>query len=66
MGLRGDEIPMDARLFSIIDVYDALTSDRPYRKAWSRPDAVSYIRAESGKHFDPRLTEIFLGMIAQE
>lgn len=66
VGLRGDEIPMAARLFSIIDVYDALTSDRPYRKAWSRPDAISYIRAESGKHFDPRLTEIFLGMIAQE
>lgn len=65
VGLRGDEIPLPARLFAIIDVYDALTSDRPYRKAWPRQEAINYIRAESGKHFDPHLTEIFLSLIAQ-
>ncbi|MFN8412903.1 MAG: GAF domain-containing protein [Anaerolineales bacterium] len=59
-GLRGEEIPLAARLFSIVDVFDALTSDRPYRQAWSHKEAYQYIKKEAGKHFDPKIVEIFL------
>lgn len=58
--LRGEYIPLSARLFAVVDVYDALTSDRPYRKAWSKDDALRYIHEQAGKHFDPRVTEVFL------
>jgi len=58
--LAGTQIPLEARLFAIVDVWDAVTTDRPYRKSWSRQKALEYIRAESGKHFDPQLVEIFL------
>ncbi|MFZ5856806.1 MAG: PAS domain S-box protein [Chloroflexota bacterium] len=60
MGLRGEQIPMAARIFAIVDVYDALISDRPYRKAWSEADALNYIREQSGKHFDPEVVDKFL------
>jgi HD-GYP domain-containing protein (c-di-GMP phosphodiesterase class II) len=60
--LRGEEIPFSARLFAMVDVFDALTSDRPYRRAWSKKDAVQYIENQSGKHFDPRLVPEFLNM----
>ncbi|MDK2981455.1 MAG: hypothetical protein PWQ55_1802 [Chloroflexota bacterium] len=59
-GLQGEQIPLAARIFSIVDVWDALTSDRPYRKAWSRENAIAYIRSQRGKHFDPQVTDIFL------
>jgi len=59
-GLKGEQIPLAARIFAIVDVWDALTSDRPYRKAWSPPDALKYIREQSGKHFDPEIVDIFL------
>jgi len=59
-GLMGEQIPLSARIFAVVDVWDALTSDRPYRKAWSKPDALKYIREQSGRHFDPRAVEIFL------
>ncbi|HUH97983.1 MAG TPA: PAS domain S-box protein [Anaerolineales bacterium] len=59
-GLQGEQIPLPARIFAIVDVWDALTSDRPYRKAWSKGDAMQYIREQSGKHFDPQVVEIFL------
>ncbi|HEY9151254.1 MAG TPA: PAS domain S-box protein [Anaerolineales bacterium] len=59
-GLKGEQIPLAARIFAIVDVWDALTSDRPYRKAWRKEDAVKYIREQSGKHFDPVVVEIFL------
>jgi HD-GYP domain-containing protein (c-di-GMP phosphodiesterase class II) len=62
-GLKGFEIPLAARLFSIIDVYDALSSDRPYRAAWSKLDVLSYISEQAGKHFDPVLVEAFLDFI---
>ncbi|MGB9641565.1 MAG: GAF domain-containing protein, partial [Anaerolineales bacterium] len=62
-GLAGEQIPLAARLFAIVDVYDALTSDRPYRKAWTKDDALDFIRQQSGKHFDPQLVELFLKMI---
>jgi HD-GYP domain-containing protein (c-di-GMP phosphodiesterase class II) len=63
--LKGEEIPLSARIFSVVDVYDALTSDRPYRKAWSRESALSYIREQSGRHFYPEAVRAFLEM-AQE
>ena len=59
-GLRGEEIPIAARVFAIVDVWDALTSDRPYRKAMSPAEARKYIISQSGKHFDPLVVEEFL------
>jgi HD-GYP domain-containing protein (c-di-GMP phosphodiesterase class II) len=65
-GLKGEEIPLEARIFAVVDVYDALISDRPYRKAWSKADALEYICAQSGKHFDPCIVPIFLEMISNQ
>ncbi|MBI5297975.1 MAG: HD domain-containing protein [Chloroflexi bacterium] len=62
-GLKGEHIPLAARLFAVVDVYDALTSDRPYRNAWSHEKAVEYLRAEDGRHFDPKVVKIFLKML---
>jgi putative two-component system response regulator len=59
-GLKGEEIPLAARLFAIVDVWDALISDRPYRPAWNREKALAYIQEQSGKHFDPHVVEAFL------
>ena len=59
-GLKGEEIPLVARIFAIIDVYDALTTDRPYRIAWSQETTLAYIREQNGIHFDPQVVEIFL------
>lgn len=59
-GLKGEEIPLSARLFAIVDVFDALTSDRPYRSAWPYEDVYSYIQEQSGKHFDPQIVKIVL------
>jgi putative nucleotidyltransferase with HDIG domain len=59
-GLKGDEIPLSARLFSIIDNYDALTSERSYRTPMSGEDALVYIREESGNAFDPALVDFFI------
>jgi HD-GYP domain-containing protein (c-di-GMP phosphodiesterase class II) len=61
-GLLGEQIPLAARIFAVVDVYDALTSDRPYRKAWSIERTREHIRNQSGSHFDPRVVEIFLEM----
>ncbi|MDO8671397.1 MAG: GAF domain-containing protein [Dehalococcoidia bacterium] len=58
-GLKGEEIPLVARIFAVVDVYDALTSDRPYRAAWSKDKALEHIREQSGKHFDPKVVEVF-------
>ena len=62
-GLKGEQIPLAARIFSVVDVWDALTSDRPYRKAWSKDAALEYIREQSGSYFDPRVVETFLALI---
>jgi PAS domain S-box-containing protein len=62
-GLRGEQISFAARLFSVVDVYDALTSTRPYRAAWSRQDAMSYISEQSGKLFDARIVRAFLQLM---
>ena len=64
--LKGDAIPLAARIFTVIDVWDALTSDRPYRPAWQREKVIEYIREGTGKHFDPKVVEAFLKMIAEE
>ncbi|RMH23843.1 MAG: HD domain-containing protein, partial [Candidatus Hydrogenedentota bacterium] len=62
-GLKGEEIPLSARLFAVVDVWDALASDRPYRAAWPHDRIVEYICEQSGKHFDPKVVEVFLEMI---
>ena len=59
-GLKGNEIPLPARIFAIVDVWDALISDRPYRKAWSQEKTIAYIIEQSGKHFDPDIVKVFL------
>lgn len=58
--LRGKEIPFSARLFALVDVYDALTSNRPYRAAWSKEETLLYIESQSGKHFDPVIVPKFV------
>lgn len=58
--LEGEAIPLEARIFTVVDVYDALTSDRPYRAAWSTAKALSYIDAAKGSQFDPQVVELFL------
>jgi len=62
-GLKGDEIPLLARIFSVADVYDAMTSDRPYRKARTHEEAIKYIRSQSGRHFDPHIVDVFLEIV---
>ena len=64
--LKGDAIPIAARLFALADVWDALRSDRPYRKAWSEPKVREHIRSLAGTHFDPSLTEIFLDVVMKD
>jgi putative nucleotidyltransferase with HDIG domain len=65
-GLKGEEIPLSARIFAIADVYDALTSNRPYRQAWTIERTVEYLQAEAGSHFDPQVVEAFLQMLHTE
>jgi putative nucleotidyltransferase with HDIG domain len=62
-GLKGEEIPLTARIFAVVDVWDALTSDRPYRAAWSREKALKYICKGAGSHFDPRVVEAFVELL---
>ena len=54
------QIPLAARLFAVVDVWDALRSDRPYRKAWPTARVIEHLRVLSGSHFDPRAVEVFL------
>jgi diguanylate cyclase (GGDEF)-like protein len=63
LGLKGEEIPVSARIVSLADVYQALVSDRPYRKAYSKKKAIDIIKKETGDHFDPKITKIFLKII---
>jgi PAS domain S-box-containing protein len=62
-GLKEHAIPMSARIFAIADVWDALSSDRPYNKPWPREKAIEYFINEAGRHFDPRVVNIFLGLV---
>jgi HD-GYP domain-containing protein (c-di-GMP phosphodiesterase class II) len=59
-GLKGEEIPLTARIFAIVDFWDSATIDRTYRKAWTKQKALKYIREQSGKHFDPGVVDVFL------
>jgi len=62
-GLKGEEIPLTARIMAVADVFDALTSTRSYREAWSHDRAVEWIRQQAGSHFDPQVVDAFLGVI---
>jgi HD-GYP domain-containing protein (c-di-GMP phosphodiesterase class II) len=62
-GLKGEEIPLAARIFAVIDVWDALGSDRPYRKAWPREKIIAHIKEESGHHFDPKIVKLFVDLL---
>lgn len=62
-GLKGNDIPLSARIFAAADVWDALSYDRPYNKAWSREKIIQYFQEQSGKHFDPYIVKTFLGMV---
>ncbi len=64
-GLRAEQIPLSARLFAVVDVWDALTSERVYRAAWPRQQALDYLRDNSGSQFDPRIVDRFLRMMAE-
>jgi putative two-component system response regulator len=63
-GLKGEEIPLAARLFAVVDVWDALLSDRPYRAAWEKEKVFAYMREQSGKYFDPKVVDIFLNLMS--
>ena len=63
LGLSGEEIPLSARIVAVADVYQALISNRPYRKAYSKRKAFRIIKKESGKHFDPKITKAFFKVI---
>lgn len=58
--LKGEQIPLAARIFAVVDVWDSLTSDRPYRPAWQESSALPYIASQAGTHFDPHIVDVFL------
>jgi PAS domain S-box-containing protein len=62
-GLKGEQIPLSARIFSIVDVWEALSSDRPYRKAWSPERIRAHLCEQKGKQFDPQIVDIFLDIL---
>ncbi|MDB5748641.1 MAG: two-component system response regulator, partial [Massilia sp.] len=62
-GLAGDAIPLTGRIVAIADVFDALTSIRPYKRAWSEEEAVDYLLQQKGKHFDPALVDLFVAQL---
>jgi PAS domain S-box-containing protein/putative nucleotidyltransferase with HDIG domain len=62
-GLKGEQIPLSARVFAVVDVWDALSFDRPYRPAWKGEDVLKYIREQSGIYFDPHVVEVFLELV---
>ncbi|MES2884595.1 MAG: HD domain-containing phosphohydrolase [Pseudomonadota bacterium] len=64
-GLKGEEIPLVGRIVALADVFDALTSERPFKPAWPVDNAVTYIREQTGRHFDPRLAGLFLELMPE-
>jgi putative nucleotidyltransferase with HDIG domain len=64
-GLKGEEIPLGARIFSVIDVWDAVQSERPYNQPWSREETIHYLKSQSGKYFDPECVSVFLDLVEQ-
>ncbi len=65
-GLKGEAIPLAARIFAVVDVWDALRHDRLYREAWPTEKVIAYMQGQSGKHFDPRVAEVFLANVITE
>ena len=65
-GLKGEMIPVGARIFSVVDVWDALRSDRPYRQSWPEEKVIEYIRSLAGTHFDPKAVELFLRLVGEK
>jgi HD-GYP domain-containing protein (c-di-GMP phosphodiesterase class II) len=65
-GLKGKNIPKAARIFAVIDIWDALRSNRPYRKAWSREKTIEHIQELSGTHLDPVVVAVFLELINEK
>jgi PAS domain S-box-containing protein len=63
-GLSGDEIPIAARIFAVVDVWDALLSKRPYRPPWPENDVLEYLQDQSGKHFDPNIVDLFMMLLS--
>lgn len=61
--LKGEDIPLGARILSVVDAYDAMTTNRVYRQALSRQEAIIELRTQCGKHFDPKVVEAFLGIV---
>ncbi len=66
MGLKGEEIPLGARIFAVADVYDALTSERPYHTSWTHDQAVAHIQDRSGADFDPKMVQAFSAVVSEE
>jgi HD-GYP domain-containing protein (c-di-GMP phosphodiesterase class II) len=64
-GLRGEEIPLTARIFALVDSWDALRSERPYKPAFGEEQALRLIHEQSGRHFDPAVVEAFLRMLPE-
>ncbi|MCJ7432573.1 MAG: HD-GYP domain-containing protein, partial [Anaerolineales bacterium] len=62
-GLKGGQIPLMARIFAVVDVWDALTSNRPYRKKWTKKKTLAYIQEQRGKRFDPQVVDVFLKIV---
>jgi len=65
-GLKGEQIPLAARLFAVVDVWDALRSDRPYRKGWPEEKVLEHIRSLAGTHFDPKAVDLFLRVVSEK
>lgn len=64
-GLKGEEIPLHTRIVSVCDVFDALTSERPYKQPWPVKDAIQHLKSQSGRHFDPRVVQHFVEIAEQ-
>ncbi|MER3457022.1 MAG: hypothetical protein C4304_09145 [candidate division GAL15 bacterium] len=63
--MRGQQIPVEARIFAVVDVYDALTSDRPDRRAWKHEQALAYLRDQAGRQFNPQVVEVALPLLEE-
>jgi len=64
-GLKGEQIPLAARLFAAVDIWDALRSDRPYRAAWPEQKVIDFISSLSGTHLEPSVVDLFLRVIRE-
>jgi len=65
-GIAGEEIPLSARIFAVVDVWDAMQTDRPYRKAYSRTEALHHLEEQAGKHFDPKVLRAFMEILEED